>query len=257
LAARRNARTVEMQDFEKAKDKIIMGPERKSMVMPEEERRNTAYHESGHAVVGKLLPKAIRCTRSPSCRAACAGRDLQLPEKDRYSYDKDKMLNQIAILFGGRIAEEVFMNQMTTGASNDFERATKMARDMVTRYGMSDAGHHGVCRDRASLPGPHVPRPSPKPPAEGGRGNPPHPRRAIRAGAQAAGRQPRQGARHGQGLLEWETIDADQINDIMAGKEPRPPRTGASQEVVLDNNRSGDVSPNATAAWPEARSVRR
>ena len=140
MAARRNARVVEMVDFEKAKDKILMGPERKSMVMPEEERRNTAYHESGHALIGKLLPKCDpvhKVTIIPRGRAL--GVTMSLPEKDRYSFDREYMLNQISMLFGGRIAEEVFMNQMTTGASNDFERATAIARDMVTRYGMTEA----------------------------------------------------------------------------------------------------------------------
>ena len=140
MAARRNARVVEMQDFEKAKDKIFMGPERKSMVMPEEERRNTAYHESGHALIGKLLPKCDpvhKVTIIPRGRAL--GVTMSLPAQDRYSYDREYMLNQISMLFGGRIAEEVFMHQMTTGASNDFERATNLARDMVMKYGMSDA----------------------------------------------------------------------------------------------------------------------
>src|SRR5947207_8603805 len=139
FAARTNKRLVDMEDFERAKDKIIMGAERRSMVMPEEERRNTAYHESGHAVVAKLLPKSDpvhKVTIIPRGRAL--GVTMQLPESDRYSMDKDRMLNTIAVLFGGRIAEEVFMNQMTTGASNDFERATQLARDMVMRYGMSD-----------------------------------------------------------------------------------------------------------------------
>ena len=106
MAARRNARVVEMQDFEKAKDKIFMGPERKSMVMPEEERRNTAYHESGHALIGKLLPKTDpvhKVTIIPRGRAL--GVTMSLPENDRYSYDKEYMLNQISMLFGGRIAE--------------------------------------------------------------------------------------------------------------------------------------------------------
>ncbi len=140
MAARRNARVVEMVDFEKAKDKILMGPERKSMVMPEEERRNTAYHESGHALIGRLLPKCDpihKVTIIPRGRAL--GVTMSLPAQDRYSYDKEFMLNQISMLFGGRIAEEVFMKQMTTGASNDFERATGLARDMVTRYGMTEA----------------------------------------------------------------------------------------------------------------------
>ncbi|HNZ57111.1 MAG TPA: ATP-dependent zinc metalloprotease FtsH, partial [Methylophilaceae bacterium] len=136
FAARRNKRTVDMQDFEDAKDKIFMGPERKSMVMREEERRNTAYHESGHAVVAKLLPKADpvhKVTIMP--RGWALGLTWQLPEFDRISNYKDKMLEEISILFGGRIAEEIFMHQMSTGASNDFERATKLARAMVTKYG--------------------------------------------------------------------------------------------------------------------------
>jgi cell division protease FtsH len=129
-----------MQDFEKAKDKIIMGAERRGLVMPEEERRNTAYHESGHALVARSLPKTDpvhKVTIIPHGRAL--GVTMQLPESDRYSMDKERLLNTIAVLFGGRIAEEVFMNQMTTGASNDFERATAIARDIVTRYGMTDS----------------------------------------------------------------------------------------------------------------------
>ncbi|NCV62031.1 MAG: ATP-dependent zinc metalloprotease FtsH, partial [Betaproteobacteria bacterium] len=139
FAARRAARLVEMVDFEKAKDKIIMGAERRSIVMPEEERRNTAYHESGHAIVARMLPKTDpvhKVTIIPRGRAL--GVTMQLPTEDRYSMDRTRMLNMISMLFGGRIAEELFMNQMTTGASNDFERATSLARDMVTRYGMSD-----------------------------------------------------------------------------------------------------------------------
>ncbi|MEN3294478.1 MAG: cell division protease FtsH, partial [Burkholderiales bacterium] len=128
FAARRNKRYVDMQDFEDAKDKIIMGPERKSAVMRQEERRNTAYHESGHAVVAKLLPKADpvhKVTIMP--RGFALGLTWQLPEHDRVNMYKDKMLEDISILFGGRIAEELFMGHMSTGASNDFERATKMA----------------------------------------------------------------------------------------------------------------------------------
>ena len=139
FAARGNKRLVDMEDFEKAKDKIMMGAERRSMVMNEEEKLNTAYHESGHAVVAKLVPKSDpvhKVTIIPRGRAL--GLTMQLPEEDRYAYDRTYLLSRIAVLFGGRIAEELFMNQMTTGASNDFERATQMARDMVTRYGMSD-----------------------------------------------------------------------------------------------------------------------
>ncbi|OWW22831.1 ATP-dependent zinc metalloprotease FtsH, partial [Noviherbaspirillum denitrificans] len=139
FAARRNKQLLDMQDFEDAKDKIIMGPERKSAIMREEERRNTAYHESGHAVVAKLLPKADpvhKVTIMP--RGYALGLTWQLPEHDRVNMYKDKMLEDIAILFGGRIAEEIFMQQQSTGASNDFERATKLARAMVTRFGMSE-----------------------------------------------------------------------------------------------------------------------
>src|SRR5512132_1759056 len=139
FAARANKRLVDMDDFEMAKDKIIMGAERRSMVMPEEERRNTAYHESGHTIVARMLPKTDpvhKVTVIPRGRAL--GVTMQLPEADRFSMDRNHMLNSIAVLFGGRIAEEIFMNQMTTGASNDFERATEIARNMVTRYGMSD-----------------------------------------------------------------------------------------------------------------------
>jgi len=140
FAARRNGRVVEMIDFERAKDKIMMGAERKSMVMDEDERKNTAYHEAGHALISKLLPKldpVHKVTIIP--RGGALGVTVSLPEKDRYSTDKILMLSRISMLFGGRIAEEVFMHQMTTGASNDFERATAIARDMVTRYGMTDA----------------------------------------------------------------------------------------------------------------------
>src|SRR6188474_2620804 len=140
FAARGNKRLVEMDDFERAKDKIIMGAERRSIVMPEHERRNTAYHESGHALVAKLMPKTDpvhKVTIIPRGRAL--GVTMQLPEQDRYSMDREMILQNIAVLFGGRIAEEVFMGQMTTGASNDFERATEMARNMVTQWGMSDS----------------------------------------------------------------------------------------------------------------------
>ncbi len=139
FAARENKSLVDMHDFEAAKDKIVMGVERKSMVMKEEERRNTAYHESGHAIIAKLLPgtdPVHKVTIIPRGRAL--GVTMQLPEDDRYSYTKDYLMNQIAILFGGRLAEELFMKQMTTGASNDFERATDIARKIVTRFGMTE-----------------------------------------------------------------------------------------------------------------------
>src|SRR5207244_5126352 len=139
FAARGNKRLVEMDDFERAKDKIVMGAERRSLVMPEEERRNTAYHESGHAVVAKLLPKTDpvhKVTIIPRGRAL--GVTMQLPEQDRYSMDRERLLSTIAVLFGGRIAEEELMNQMPTGASNDYKRDTAIARSPVTHGRMRD-----------------------------------------------------------------------------------------------------------------------
>ena len=229
FAARQNKRLVDMEDFEKAKDKIMMGAERRSMVMSEDEKRNTAYHESGHAVVAKLLPKSDpvhKVTIIPRGRAL--GVTMQLPEQDRYAYDRGYLMDRIAVLFGGRVAEELFMNQMTTGASNDFERATSMARDMVTRYGMSDLGPmvYGENEGEVFL----------------GRSVTTH-----KAMSEATMQQVDAEIRRiidqqyalakrlldenrdkveamTQALLEWETIDADQINDIMAGNTPRPPQ---------------------------------
>ena len=137
FAARANKRLVDMDDFEKAKDKVIMGAERRSIVMPEKERMNTAYHESGHTVVAKVLPHTDpvhKVTIIPRGRAL--GVTMQLPEEDRYSQDRESLLASIAVLMGGRIAEEIFMKQMTTGAANDFERATEIARSMVTQLSL-------------------------------------------------------------------------------------------------------------------------
>ncbi|TAN29435.1 MAG: ATP-dependent zinc metalloprotease FtsH, partial [Castellaniella sp.] len=230
FAARRNGRTVGMADLEKAKDKIIMGAERHSMIMPEEERRNTAYHESGHALVAKLLPKTDpvhKVTIIPRGRAL--GVTMQLPENDRYSMDKERLLDTIAVLFGGRIAEEVFMHQMTTGASNDFERATAIARDIVTRYGMTDslgpvvyAENEGeVFLGRSVTKTTHVSEATmQKVDAEI--------RRIIDEQYSVARNliESNQEKMHAMAhaLLEWETIDADQIDDIMAGRPPRAPK---------------------------------
>ncbi|WP_395057644.1 ATP-dependent zinc metalloprotease FtsH [Polaromonas sp.] len=230
MAARRSARTVEMQDFEKAKDKILMGPERKSMVMPEEERRNTAYHESGHALLGKMLPKCDpvhKVTIIPRGRAL--GVTMSLPAQDRYSYDREYMLSQISMLFGGRIAEEVFMNQMTTGASNDFERATALARDMVTRYGMTEALGPMVYAENEGevFLGRSVTKTNNMSEAtlqkvDG------EVRRIIDQQYTVARTliEDNQEKIHAmaKALLEWETIDGDQLDDIIAGKEPRPPK---------------------------------
>lgn len=230
FAARRNGRVVEMVDFEKAKDKIMMGPERKSMIMPEEERRNTAYHEAGHALVARLLPKTDpvhKVTVIPRGRAL--GVTMQLPEGDRYSLDKERMLSTISVLFGGRIAEEVFMHQMTTGASNDFERATQIARDMVTRYGMTDelgpmvyAENEGeVFLGRSVTKTTNMSEETMRK-VDGVI------RRIIDEQYSIARKliEDNQDKMHAmaKALLEYETIDSDQIEDIMSGNPPRPPK---------------------------------
>ncbi|AOY01770.1 ATP-dependent zinc metalloprotease FtsH [Jeongeupia sp. USM3] len=260
FAARRSKRLVDMDDFESAKDKIMMGAERRNMAMSEDEKKNTAYHESGHAVVAKLLPKSDpvhKVTIIPRGRAL--GVTMQLPEEDRYAYDRGYLLDRIAILFGGRIAEELFMNQMTTGASNDFERATQMARDMVTRYGMSDRLGpmvYGENEGEVFL----------------GRSVTTHKNLSETTMQQVDGEIRRiideqyalarrlldenrdKVEAMTKALLEWETIDAEQINDIMAGIEPRPPKNPPAPKLSLpsDDKPSGDA-PAATTT-PAAES---
>lgn len=242
FAARRNGRVVDMNDFELAKDKIMMGAERKSMVMTEDEKRNTAYHESGHALVAKLMPKSDpvhKVTIIPRGRAL--GVTMQLPEEDHYAYDKQYLLTRIAILFGGRIAEEVFMHQMTTGASNDFERATQMARDMVTRYGMSDSMGVMVYAENEGDPflGRSLTRTS-HISEETMRAVDNEIRRILEEQYTTARQLIEDNADKveamAQALLKWETIDADQIDDIMAGKPPREPKVsqpaGAAQPAA-------------------------
>ncbi|WP_435627248.1 ATP-dependent zinc metalloprotease FtsH [Candidatus Ferrigenium straubiae] len=256
FAARRNKRFVDMEDFESAKDKIMMGAERRSMVMPEEERKNTAYHESGHAVVARLLPKTDpvhKVTIIPRGRAL--GLTMQLPAEDRYSMDKERILSTIAVLFGGRIAEEIFMHQMTTGASNDFERATDMARKMVTQWGMSEALGTMVYAEN-----------------EGevflGRSVTTHKniseatmqqvdaeiRRIIDQQYGLARRLIEENSDKletmAKALLEWETIDADQVNDIMAGNPPRPPKPSQSAQTPQPPQDSAPTAPATTPTQP-------
>ncbi len=232
FAARASKRLVDMEDFEKAKDKIVMGAERRSIVMPEKERLNTAYHESGHAVVAKMLNNTDpvhKVTIIPRGRAL--GVTMQLPEEDRYSHDREYLLSTVAVLMGGRIAEEVFMHQMTTGAANDFERATELARNMVARWGMSDAlgtRVYGENQSEVFL----------------GRDVTTH-KNLSDAMAQLVDAEIRRiiDEQYGRArkiiednrdkveimakaLIEWETLDSDQINDIMAGQQPRPPASG-------------------------------
>jgi len=245
-----------MDDFERAKDKIIMGAERRSMVMPEEERRNTAYHESGHAIVARLLPKTDpvhKVTIIPRGRAL--GVTMQLPTEDRYSQDRDRLMNMIAVLFGGRVAEELFMHQMTTGASNDFERATEIARRMVTQWGMSDElgtmvygeNEGEIFLGRSIQTHKNVSEATmQKVDAEI--------RRIIDMQYRLA-RKLLEDNRDkveamAKALLEWETIDADQIGDIMAGKPPRPPKPSGSQTTKPPAGEGGSAEGATAPAAP-------
>jgi len=254
FAARGNKRLVDMEDFEKAKDKIMMGAERRSMVMNEDERRNTAYHESGHAVVAKLMPKSDpvhKVTIIPRGRAL--GLTMQLPEEDRYAYDRVYLMSRIAVLFGGRIAEELFMNQMTTAPEEQVERATQMARDMVTRYGMSDALGPMVYGENEGevFLGRSVT--THKNMSEATMEKVDREIRRIIDEQYALARRLLEEQRDkveamAAALLELETIDADQINDIMQGKPPRPPK----QTQLPSANKSDHNTPDAAPSAPPA-----
>ena len=253
FAARANKRLVDMEDFERAKDKIMMGAERRSMIMPEEERKNTAYHESGHAVVAKLLPKTDpvhKVTIIPRGRAL--GVTMQLPTEDRYSQDRTRLLSTIAVLFGGRIAEELFMDQMTTGASNDFQRATDLARRMVTQWGMSDVlgpmvygeeegevflgrsvtTHKNMSEASLQTVDAEIRRIIDE-------------QYALARGLLEENRDKVEAMT--AALLEWETIDADQINDIMDGKPPRAPKPSSAPIKPASGGDNAGPAPTATA----------
>ncbi|MGR8918831.1 MAG: ATP-dependent zinc metalloprotease FtsH [Gammaproteobacteria bacterium] len=232
FAARVNKRLVDMDEFEKAKDKIMMGAERRSMVMGDDEKKLTAYHEAGHAIVGRMVPShdpVYKVTIIPRGRAL--GVTMFLPEEDRLSYSKERLESQISSLFGGRIAEElIFGNDaVTTGASNDIERVTDIARNMVTRWGLSeklgpmtysdDEGevflghsvtqHKSVSDETAHLIDEEV--------------------RDIVDRNYARARdilETHIDKLHmmAEALVKYETIDSDQIDDIMEGRAPRPPR---------------------------------
>ena len=232
FAARANKRVVNMEEFEKAKDKIMMGAERRSMVMSEKEKLNTAYHEAGHAIVGRLVPEhdpVYKVSIIPRGRAL--GVTMYLPEEDKYSQSKRALESMICSLFGGRIAEELTLgfDGVTTGASNDIERATKMARAMVTKWGLSeklgplayeeDEGE--VFLGKSVTQRKHV---SEQTAEEIDREV-----RAIIDMCYGRAKKILEGNRDkletmAQALMQYETIDADQIEDIMNGKPPRPPR---------------------------------
>jgi len=255
FAAKDEVNRVAMDHFERAKDKVIMGAERRSMVMPEEERKNTAYHESGHTVVAKVLKEHTdpvhKVTIIPRGRAL--GVTMQLPEEDRYSHNRTYLLARIAVLMGGRIAEEVFMDQMTTGASNDFEVATDLAQNMVSKWGMSDKlgprvygdseGEIFLGRDITSH-----------------KNLSPGVQEAVDAEVTRIINEEYARARKiiedehdkielmATTLLEWETLDADQINDIMDGKQPRHPEVKPAKDKKSDKKSDQDAPSGSSAS---------
>ena len=246
FAARGNKRLVRMEEFDKAKDKIMMGAERKSMVMSEKEKRNTAYHESGHAIIGRLMPEhdpVYKVTIIPRGRAL--GVTMFLPEEDRYSISGQNIRSQICSLFGGRIAEEMTLgiNNVTTGASNDIQRATQLARNYVTKWGLSekmgplmydeDDGEVFLGMSAGSNPKPHSPDTAREIDQE------------IRILIDECYAESRKILKENEdklhvmaeALMEFETLSSEQIDDIMAGAKPR-----ISQDSTGDSNSSGDSS---------------
>jgi len=232
FAARENKRLVDMSDMEKAKDKIMMGAERRSMVMSDDEKALTAYHEAGHAIVGRLVPShdpVYKVSIIPRGRAL--GVTMFLPEEDRYSMSKERLESQISSLFGGRIAEEITFGkeQITTGASNDIKRATEIARNMVTKWGLSEklgpllygeeeeevflgrsvTQHKNVSDDTAHTIDGEI-------------------RKFIDRNYERSEKILKDNLEKlelmAQALIKYETIDSDQIDDIMDGKTPREPK---------------------------------
>ena len=247
FAARSGKRLVTMEEFEKAKDKIMMGAERKSMVMSEKERMNTAYHEAGHAIVGRLMPEhdpVYKVSIIPRGRAL--GVTMFLPEEDRYSLSKQHILSQVCSLYGGRIAEEMTLgkNGVTTGASNDIQRATEMARNMVTKWGLSeelgpllyseDDGEVFLGRSAASQ--------SKTVSDETAIAIDKEVRRIVDECYDKAAKILEENRNllelMKDALIEYETIDAAQIDDIMEGKKPRPPADWSDS----DEDSSGGAS---------------
>jgi cell division protease FtsH len=260
IAARANRRTVSMEEFDKAKDKIMMGTERRSLVMSESERKLTAYHESGHAIVGLNVPDhdpVYKVTIIPRGRAL--GVTFFLPEEDRYSYSKLRLESQIASLFGGRLAEELAFgpDAVTTGASNDIERATNLARNMVTKWGLSTklgplsySEEQGeVFLGRTVTQTKHVSD-------ETAHVIDVEVRRVIDSAYQRA-RDILTTHRDkldmmAQALMKYETLDEEQIKDIMAGRDPRPPEDWDDTPNASGKPRERDKS-DATIGKPASQ----
>jgi len=259
FAARANHRLVGMEEFEKAKDKIMMGAERKSMVMSEDEKKLTAYHEAGHAIVGLSVPShdpVYKVTIIPRGRAL--GVTMFLPEEDRYSYSKERLESQISSLFGGRLAEELIFgsDHVTTGASNDIQRVTEIARNMVTKWGLSEklgpmtyseeegevflghsvSQHKNVSDETAHIIDEEI-------------------RNIVDRNYERSKKiiEDNMDKLHtmAQALIRYETIDKEQIDDIMAGRQPRspadwddsePPRgSSVDQEAKRDDKGEGKI----------------
>jgi len=257
FAARRNQRLVSMEEFELAKDKIMMGAERKSMVMSEKEKRNTAYHESGHAIVGRLMPEhdpVYKVSIIPRGRAL--GVTMFLPEEDKYSHSKRFLISSICSLFGGRIAEELTLgfDGVTTGASNDIERATSLARNMVTRWGLSeklgplqydtDSEEPFLGRSAGQSQTVYSPETAQRIDEEV---------RNIIDECYEKAKQLLVDNRDkldlmADALMKYETIDRFQIDDIMEGRVPRPPKGWG------DSGPTGGVSAEEPEAAPSPRS---
>ncbi len=231
FAARANKKTVDMDEFERAKDKIIMGAERKSMVMSDEEKRLTAYHEAGHAIVGRLVPEhdpVYKVSIIPRGRAL--GVTMFLPEEDRYSHSKQRLESQISSLFGGRIAEELIFgaDAVTTGASNDIERATELARNMVTKWGLSTKmGPLAYSEEDGEVFLGHSVTQHKTLSDETAHAIDEEVRRIIDNNYERAGHLLKTNMEKlhlmAKALIKFETIDNAQIDDIMEGKQPRAP----------------------------------
>ena len=231
FAARENKRTVTMEEFEQAKDKIMMGTERRSMVMNEKEKLNTAYHEAGHAIVGYIVPDhdpVHKVTIIPRGRAL--GVTMYLPEEDKYSISKEKLESNISSLYGGRLAEEMTLGPegVTTGASNDIERATEIARNMVTKWGLSDKlGPLTYSEDEGEVfLGRSVTQQKQVSP-ETAQAIDAEVRNIIDRNYNRAKeilkKHKKQLKAMADALMKYETIDRKQIINIMEGREPGPP----------------------------------
>jgi len=251
FSARGNRRVVTMEEFEKARDKIMMGAERRSMVMSEKEKINTAYHEAGHAIIGRLVPEhdpVHKVTIIPRGRAL--GVTQYLPEEDRYSMNRRQLFSQLCSLFGGRIAEELVggFDGVTTGASNDIERATQMARNMVTKWGLNEKmGPILYGEDDSQAPG------------GGNTHYSEDTSREIDQEVKTILNEAYTKATHllkehrdvleamKDALMEYETIDADQVDDLMNRRQVRRPRDWDKKD---SDNHSGGNSEDGVKSSP-------